>query len=83
MDTQFHSQRPSVMVIIKDPEGIETDVTCHIFLHAVRRNDDSFAQFRIEGNVKAGLGGDKNLQQHTEIQDRKKNKSLMEIDPQL
>jgi hypothetical protein len=70
-------------LIIKDPEEKEADVTFHIAPHTVRRNDAGYVQFDIEGNVKAGLGGSNNLQQHAEIQSRKKANSLMEVNLEL
>jgi hypothetical protein len=83
IDTHFHSQHPSLRLTVGDPEGKEADVLFYIFPHTLRRDDEGYVHFKIYSNLEAGLGGSDDLQQHTEIQDRKKHNSLMEIKLEL
>jgi hypothetical protein len=83
IDTHFHSQHPSRRLTVGEPEGKEADVLFYIFPHTLRRDHEGYAHFKIYGNLDAGLGGSDDLQQHTEIQDRKKHGCLMEINLEL
>ena len=70
VDTQLHSQHPSIKIQITDPEKKEPTVTCHIFPGCIKRNahgncnldirinnQGSQDQQRFDGDQDQALGG--------------------------
>ena len=76
VDTQLHSQHPSIKIQIKDPEKKEPTVTCHIFPGCIKRNahGNCNLDIRINRDTSTGRAVD-----NPEIRDRKINNALMEI----
>ena len=80
VDTQLHSQHPSIKIQITDPEKKEPTVTCHIFPGCIKRNahGNCNLDIRINRDTSTGRAVD-----NPEIRDRKINNALMEINIKL
>ena len=76
MDTQLHSQHPAIKIQIKDPDGMEPAVTCHIFPGCIKRDDEGYCDLDIRLNRDTSTG---KAVYHPEIRDRKINNALTEI----
>jgi hypothetical protein len=80
VDTQLHSQHPSIKIQIKDPERKEPTVTCHIFPGCIKRNEHGCCDLAIQMNRDTSTG---KAVDHPELKDRRINNSLMEIKMKL
>jgi hypothetical protein len=76
MDTQMHSQHPSIKLIIKDPDGNEPNVVCHIFPGSIKRDANSYIHFSIRHGKEAAMT--KASGNHPELIDLKAKNGLME-----